>query len=161
MLRMCLQVLALTCTPPHVGARADTPLWSDLVTTPLTSTTRIIVRCVDGAIRHLDDSTVPGGSFTTLAGARIWADMGHCCTNVHTFETVETNGSEGCIVLSGIDGPSLWDCECTSCVSIQDEYYASEGPTCSICDAVGHGYPGGPPCPLEVTDYSGEPWWAL
>lgn len=24
-----------------------------------------------------------------------------------------------------------------------------EGPTCSICDSLGHGYPGGPPCPLE------------
>jgi hypothetical protein len=24
-----------------------------------------------------------------------------------------------------------------------------EGPTCSLCDALGHGYPGGPPCPLE------------
>lgn len=24
-----------------------------------------------------------------------------------------------------------------------------EGPCCSICDGLGHGYPGGPPCPLE------------
>jgi hypothetical protein len=24
-----------------------------------------------------------------------------------------------------------------------------EGPTCGICDAVGHGFPGGGPCPLE------------
>jgi len=24
-----------------------------------------------------------------------------------------------------------------------------EGPVCSICDGSGHGYPGGPPCPLE------------
>jgi hypothetical protein len=31
-----------------------------------------------------------------------------------------------------------------------EEYGDSlEGPTCSICDAAGHGYPGGPPCPLE------------
>ena len=35
-----------------------------------------------------------------------------------------------------------------------------EGPTCSICDALGHGYPGAGPCPLEVADYSDEPWWA-
>jgi hypothetical protein len=34
-------------------------------------------------------------------------------------------------------------------------------PTCSLCDGVGHGYPGAGPCPLEVTDYSGEPDWAL
>ena len=26
-----------------------------------------------------------------------------------------------------------------------------EGPTCSICDGLGHGYPGGGPCPLEDT----------
>lgn len=32
---------------------------------------------------------------------------------------------------------------------------------CSICDALGHGYPGGPPCPLEVCDYSDQPWWAI
>ena len=84
------------------------------------ATTRVIVRCQDGACRHLDDSTVEGGSFTTLAGARIWADMGHCCTNVHTFELVETLGSEGCIVLAGIDGPTLWECECESCRNLQD-----------------------------------------
>jgi len=36
-----------------------------------------------------------------------------------------------------------------------------EGPTCSICDGLGHGYPGAGPCPLEVADYSGEPAWAL
>lgn len=36
-----------------------------------------------------------------------------------------------------------------------------EGPTCSICDGLGHGYVGGPPCPLEDrADYSTEPWWA-
>jgi hypothetical protein len=133
------------------------------VTTPDYPTHRFIVRCEDGMIRHLDDATVPGRSFPDRLAAATWAEWGHCCTARHTFERVETNGSEGCIVLSGIDGPSLWDCECTSCVSIQDDYYASqdEGPSCSICDALGHGYPGGPPCPLEVCDYSGEPEWAL
>jgi hypothetical protein len=25
-----------------------------------------------------------------------------------------------------------------------------ESPCCSICDGLGHGYPGGPPCPLEM-----------
>ncbi|MDQ6796454.1 MAG: hypothetical protein M3011_00275 [Actinomycetota bacterium] len=30
--------------------------------------------------------------------------------------------------------------------------WQAEGPTCSICDAVGHGYPGGGPCPLESPD---------
>jgi len=32
---------------------------------------------------------------------------------------------------------------------------------CMICDGLGHGYPGGRPCPLEQADYSGEPPWAL
>lgn len=27
-----------------------------------------------------------------------------------------------------------------------------EGPCCSICDGLGHGYPGGPPCPIESPD---------
>jgi hypothetical protein len=47
---------------------------------------------------------------------------------------------------------------------MSDDDYAGqgeEGPTCSICDGLGHGYPGGPPCPLEQTDYSGEPPWAM
>lgn len=43
----------------------------------------------------------------------------------------------------------------------RDEDQELEGPTCSICDALGHGYPGGGPCPLEDVDYSGEPAWAL
>lgn len=29
---------------------------------------------------------------------------------------------------------------------------AYEQPCCSICDAPGHGYPGGGPCPLEVNE---------
>lgn len=32
--------------------------------------------------------------------------------------------------------------------------YEDEGPTCSICDGLGHGYPGGRPCPLEDRGYS-------
>lgn len=42
-----------------------------------------------------------------------------------------------------------------------DDAEPAEGPRCSICDGLGHGYPGGGPCPLEVTDYSGEPDWAM
>lgn len=33
-----------------------------------------------------------------------------------------------------------------------DGYDWTEGPTCSICDGVGHGYPGAGPCPLESPD---------
>lgn len=29
---------------------------------------------------------------------------------------------------------------------------AHDQPCCSICDGVGHGYPGGGPCPLEVNE---------
>lgn len=36
----------------------------------------------------------------------------------------------------------------------EEQHWADEEatgePTCSICDAVGHGYPGGGPCPLEM-----------
>lgn len=32
-----------------------------------------------------------------------------------------------------------------------DDY--QEGPTCSLCDALGHGYPGAGPCPLEQRGY--------
>lgn len=31
-----------------------------------------------------------------------------------------------------------------------------EGPSCSICDALGHGYPGGGPCPLEDRGYDDD-----
>lgn len=36
-------------------------------------------------------------------------------------------------------------------MSREDCMYAFgwEGPSCSICDGLGHGYPGGGPCPLE------------
>jgi len=34
-------------------------------------------------------------------------------------------------------------------------------PTCSLCDGLGHGYPGAGPCPLEERgQYDAEPWWA-
>lgn len=42
------------------------------------------------------------------------------------------------------------------------EDYYGEGPCCSVCDGLGHGYPGGGPCPLEESgsyDYDPpEPW---
>lgn len=43
-------------------------------------------------------------------------------------------------------------------------YGPMEGPSCSICDALGHGYPGGGPCPLEETgedDPRERELWAL
>jgi len=35
-----------------------------------------------------------------------------------------------------------------------------EPPACSICDGLGHGYPGAGPCPLEETGEKGVPYWA-
>lgn len=36
-----------------------------------------------------------------------------------------------------------------------DEYAEAmaEPPTCSLCDGLGHGYPGAGPCPLEERGY--------
>lgn len=45
-------------------------------------------------------------------------------------------------------------CECDRFMSCDICNPLSEGPSCSLCDALGHGYPGGGPCPLEET---GEP----
>jgi hypothetical protein len=39
-------------------------------------------------------------------------------------------------------------------------YGFDEGPTCNICDGLGHGYPGAGPCPLEERGEQGVPYWA-
>lgn len=44
--------------------------------------------------------------------------------------------------------PSAWDVDTRAPESDQEP---AEPPTCSICDGLGHGYPGGGPCPLEET----------
>lgn len=56
---------------------------------------------------------------------------------------------------------SSWDAAIADHEGSYDDYADDDGRTCSICDGLGHGYPGGPPCPLEQTDYSGVPWWAM
>lgn len=83
-----------------------------------TNNVRIIVRCEDGIVRHLHEGV---GSFATQAEAATWAEWGHCCTNRHTFEAITPLGSQGCVVLPNLDGPSLWDCECAECTSMQRE----------------------------------------
>jgi hypothetical protein len=88
-------------------------------TTPTTPAARFIVRCEDGRIRHLHDTTVPHGSFPDRLEAMIWADHGHICTARHTFERIVPIGSRGCVVLPGLDGPTYDDCTCTSCRVIQ------------------------------------------
>lgn len=42
-------------------------------------------------------------------------------------------------------------CDCKACLLEDDQEV--EGPCCSICDGLGHGYPGGGPCPLEEGGY--------
>jgi hypothetical protein len=44
---------------------------------------------------------------------------------------------------------------------ISDYEQEYEGPRCVLCDALGHGYPGGGPCPLEEGGVYNEPEWAL
>lgn len=38
-------------------------------------------------------------------------------------------------------------------LEILPEGWDDEGPTCRICDGLGHGYPGAGPCPLEERGY--------
>jgi hypothetical protein len=40
---------------------------------------------------------------------------------------VQVAGDKGCIVQVGVDGPSLWDCECRSCRSIQRDWHRTNG----------------------------------
>jgi hypothetical protein len=80
---------------------------------------RFIVRCEDGRIRHLHDSTVEHGSFPNRVEALVWADQGHVCTNRHKVERIVPIGSKGCVVLPGIDGPTYADCSCRSCRVLQ------------------------------------------
>lgn len=62
-----------------------------------------------------------------------------------------------CIVQQGPPEISLWDCDCKECeryrLEADDDWEGYDGgdlsPSCSICDGLNHGYPGGPPCPLE------------
>jgi hypothetical protein len=38
-----------------------------------------------------------------------------------------------------------------------DNSLGDDGPTCSLCDGIGHGYPGAGPCPLEERGANDEP----
>lgn len=46
--------------------------------------------------------------------------------------------------------------EARECQFAPDPLY--DAPTCSICDGVGHGYPGGGPCPLEEQGWAAARW---
>jgi hypothetical protein len=53
------------------------------------------------------------------------------------------------IVRTELGGKTLVvDADACSLLADYEDAYV-EGPTCSLCDAVGHGYPGAGPCPLE------------
>lgn len=42
--------------------------------------------------------------------------------------------------------------EARDCEYVDAWEAAHDQPTCFICDGIGHGYPGGGPCPLEVSE---------
>jgi hypothetical protein len=42
-------------------------------------------------------------------------------------------------------------------IGMEDTEEQQEGPCCSICDGLGHGYPGGRPCPLEERGWDDDP----
>lgn len=58
-----------------------------------------------------------------------------------TFPVVRYGSDERVYELVG-DGPGY-------VLVGRDSGLEDDGPTCSICDGLGHGYVGGPPCPLE------------
>jgi hypothetical protein len=65
-----------------------------------------------GVAAHLPTSGCPTG------GGMIW--------HAEVAPAIEPLGTEGCIVLPGIDGPTLWDCECASCRDLQDPSWTGE-----------------------------------
>lgn len=68
-----------------------------------------------------------------------------------TAETTLIHGTNGRAYLADAKGKVLRRLT----VEEENSYLANlvdawdEGPTCSLCDGLGHGYPGGGPCPLE------------
>lgn len=71
-----------------------------------------------------------------------------------------------CIANNGANGEpevTLYECDCDECRDLAAQADAMfEGPTCSLCDGLGHGYPGAGPCPLEERGYDDgfEEWEA-
>lgn len=59
--------------------------------------------------------------------------------------------------VDGTAGRLYW-VEADGRATLLHDDYEYEGPTCSLCDALGHGYPGGGPCPLEMTGEEGVPF---
>jgi hypothetical protein len=75
------------------------------------------------------------------------------CTKTLTLEeSIHVGYGKTCAGHEGWWYPTkkeLKDLTAAAEAAAQEEPEGYEGPTCSICDALGHGYPGGPPCPLE------------
>lgn len=56
--------------------------------------------------------------------------------------------------------PAGNDHYCDDCAdALADDFAWEAGRSCSICDAIGHGYPGGGPCPLEDRGYDTDGIW--
>ncbi len=89
------------------------------------------------------------------------------------FHTVDVTGPSGTIIYAQpfVDpeearriANALWHTynvmhDELEAATLAGTFVEDEGPTCSICDGLGHGYPGGPACPLERgTDDGFDAW---
>jgi hypothetical protein len=106
--------VAAHLTPAGIpGGMSGGMIWGDEIIAPTTApafrTVEVWVRCLDGEIRHAE-------AFATKAEARMFAEWGHCCYGTHTLERLVT---PVCIVVPGVDGPTLWDCTCDECLALQ------------------------------------------
>ena len=72
-------------------------------------------------------------------------DMNHTAPARNTYFTSPATGRRYFIEANGLAVAADYP---------DDDPTYDEGPTCSLCDALGHGYPGGGPCPLEDRG-----WW--
>jgi hypothetical protein len=99
-----------------------------------------------------DQLRLPGGT-SGSAGGQFAAQV----RSEASSELVETSCSE-CGDRRGWRVEPDWSTgeavqvQCRTCIERQSEDDYEEPPCCSICDGNGHGYPGGPPCPLEVNE---------
>lgn len=77
-----------------------------------------------------------------------------CGNKIHDTDTAEIHHHDTvsevrlCFALTFQDGNKLFSVEESD--ELDYENFLAER-TCSICDGLGHGYPGGGPCPLEVS----------
>jgi hypothetical protein len=89
-------------------------------------------------------TTTPTTSTPFLPGDWVEIEDGD---GYRTAEVVDCTTTRVAVKVSNFDGTFRTRVLPTLDVLPADTF--DEGPTCSLCDAVGHGYPGAGPCPLE------------